>query len=266
MLFTAAALVAHSGCAAEPTRVVRIEQLSADGLMRGFMARINLADPRLVVHMTGPLLGDDHPAGAEARLTTTDQWALDQHTTLALNGNFFGNLPDTSGTPRFAEIIGLSISDGAMVSPPREFRGVFDPALVIRNDQRAEAILAGPTELFHASEAVAGVGASESDPSHVSLLVEGGINRGAHARVEPEKRHPRTAAGVSRDGHTLWLVAIDGGGSTAFVYEPSSGPSLINRPRDGAFRPVANHLGFSLRGVPAAVPVSTASAPVFERE
>ena len=92
--------------------------------------------------------------------------------------------------------------------------------------------------------------------------------------VAPQVRHPRTAAGVSEDGHTLILVVVDGrqpgysvgatlydlgdlmirygaddainldgGGSTTFVYQPLAGPAVMNRPSDGRGRAVANALG-----------------------
>lgn len=84
-------------------------------------------------------------------------------------------------------------------------------------------------------------------------------------------RHPRTAAGVSEDGDTLILVAVDGrsersagatldemggiladtgahralnldgGGSTTFYLESEGG--VVNNPADGLERTVANHLG-----------------------
>ena len=109
-----------------------------------------------------------------------------------------------------------------------------------------------------------------------TLLVENGQDRGATAQVSPSERHPRTAAGVSRDGRTLLLIVVDGrqpgwsigvtlpelaqmmlgagawnavnldgGGSTAMWHrEPgATAGHVLNRPSDGHVRPVANHLG-----------------------
>ena len=111
-----------------------------------------------------------------------------------------------------------------------------------------------------------------------------GKNVGEHARVQPMVRHPRTGAGVSKDGRTLWLVVVDGrqpeysvgmtlpelgdllielgaddalnldgGGSSSFVARNSAGEWITNKPSDGKFRPVANHLGFRVidAGAPA---------------
>ena len=123
-------------------------------------------------------------------------------------------------------------------------------------------------------DAVSGMGADGGEPS--TLLVDHGRNRGATARVQPLKRHPRTAAGVTRDGRTLLLVVVDGrqpgwsagatlveladlmrglgawtalnldgGGSSALWWRaPGEAEGRIrNRPSDGHVRPVANALG-----------------------
>jgi exopolysaccharide biosynthesis protein len=96
-------------------------------------------------------------------------------------------------------------------------------------------------------------------------------------------RHPRTAAGVSRDGRTLLLVVVDGrqdgwsvgvtlpelarilldagawnavnldgGGSSALWYRASgeSDGRILNRPSDGRVRPVASHLGVRVDPAP----------------
>ena len=124
--------------------------------------------------------------------------------------------------------------------------------------------------------AVAGVGPSDSasDPSPGTLLVQAGQNLGSSARVAPSVRHPRTAVGVSADQRTLILLVVDGrqpawsvgltlpdladlmiqlgaadainldgGGSTTWVYLNNRGQRIVNRPSDGAFRPVGNSLG-----------------------
>jgi exopolysaccharide biosynthesis protein len=97
------------------------------------------------------------------------------------------------------------------------------------------------------------------------------------------ERHPRTAAGVSRDGRTLLLIVVDGrrpgwsvgatlpelarmmldagawgavnldgGGSSAMWHrEPSAATGrILNRPSDGHVRPVANHLGVRVGPAP----------------
>ena len=102
--------------------------------------------------------------------------------------------------------------------------------------------------------------------------------------MAPKVRHPRTAAGVTADGHTLILLAIDGrqpghslgvalpeladlmlelgavdavnldgGGSTSFYLRRADGSVVTNQPSGGKWRPVANHLGIWIgEPVPAA--------------
>ena len=92
---------------------------------------------------------------------------------------------------------------------------------------------------------------------------------------------PRTALGVTEDGHTLLLVVVDGrsendggatsrelgeilralgawegmkldGGGSSQMYVVGRG--LVNRPSDGAARAVATHLGVRVRAGVAALP------------
>lgn len=126
--------------------------------------------------------------------------------------------------------------------------------------------------------AVAGLGAAKDEPDLWTLLVERGENRGLTARSQPTKRHPRSAIGATRDGRTLILAAIDGrqpehsvgitlpeladlmiaegawdainldgGGSTSMIIALPSGGFITNKPSDGRFRPVGNHLGARIR-------------------
>jgi exopolysaccharide biosynthesis protein len=90
-------------------------------------------------------------------------------------------------------------------------------------------------------------------------------------------RHPRTAAGLSADGKTLILLAVDGrsyssrgatmrelaelmkqlgaqdalnldgGGSTTMVHREGGELKVLNTPSDGRPRPVANVLGLTLQ-------------------
>src|SRR5260221_140333 len=58
--------------------------------------------------------------------------------------------------------------------------------------------------------AVAGIGRSDAGKERGTWLVPDGHNTGATARVAPQIRHPRTAAGVTADGRTLILAVVDG--------------------------------------------------------
>jgi hypothetical protein len=180
-------------------------------------------------------------------------------------------------------VVGLSRSEGRTVSPPRRGGGDAappDPALLIDETKgdRCPCVVrpayAGEGDLGGIEDAVAGYGSRDGNPG--TLLVDDGENRGATAQVEPARRHPRTAAGVSRDGKTLLLLVVDGrqpgwsigvtlpelaqmmleagawnavnldgGGSSAMWHrEPGAAAGrILNRPSDGRVRPAANHLG-----------------------
>ena len=259
-----------------------------DGPCIVYIASVDLTDPRVEIVVTGPRTQAD----AEAILVQTAAWAKEQEVDVAVNANFFALLPEpgqTKAAPgysagRRSDILGLSVSDGVVVSPPRIVGGRPDPALVIGSDGIARIGAIGSVGGVH--DAVAGIGASRAEDPAAALLVTDGVNTAAAARVDPARRHPRTAAGVSADGRTLWLVAadgrqpgysvgltlpeladlfislgaddalnLDGGGSTAFVQRTPEGSWITNRPSGGSFRPVANHLGVRVRpAVEAAAP------------
>ncbi|MFN7020760.1 MAG: phosphodiester glycosidase family protein [Phycisphaerales bacterium] len=133
-------------------------------------------------------------------LTPTDRWALGAGVRLACNANYFGKGQGGAGC---ADIIGLAVSEGVLISPARVVGGKPDPALVVTRDGRARVGHIDTPKGGEALQAVAGVGEG-------TLLVSEGKNLGATARVDPLRRHPRTAAGVSDDGRMLWLVVVDG--------------------------------------------------------
>ncbi|MFZ4573894.1 MAG: phosphodiester glycosidase family protein [Phycisphaerales bacterium] len=272
-------LAAIAAAGEPPITLSQLSRKTADGPVEVFVAQVNLADPLIEVVVTEPLPGTlaadgDGTTTHEAVLTPTDQWAKDNKLELAVNANFFGRL----GKDPEADIIGLSISDGRVISPLRSFEKNADPALVFAKDNTARIACIDEAQLPGAWDAVAGVGASEKTPRLGGLLVQDGKNLGEKARVEPMVRHPRTGAGVSADGRTLWLVvvdgrqagysvgmtlpeladllielgaddavALDGGGSSAFVAKKNESEWITNKPSDGKFRPVANSLGFRLR-------------------
>jgi hypothetical protein len=285
-----ALLLASPPTPKSPIRIETVETQIPEGPLRAWIARVDLTDPRVSFVVTGPMeRHDGDPTKAEARLEPTDTWAERAGVDLAVNGGFFARV-DGPGPPLLGwtdglpvDILGLSRSGGRTVSPPG--RGgdegtSRDPALLI--DEKAgahcpcaaRAALAGEKDLAGIEDAVAGMGPHGRKPG--SLLVENGQDRGATAQVVPMERHPRTAAGVTRDGRTLLLMVVDGrrpgwsvgvtlpelarmmieagawnainldgGGSSGMWYrEPGSTTGhILNRPSDGRVRPVANHLG-----------------------
>lgn len=264
---------------------------SVDGTVRGWWAEVDLTCPGLEVEVTPPLAEAPASSEAEADLIPTDRWARERGVALAVNANFFRTLETPAGS---ADVLGLSVSDGRVVSPARAYEGVQDPVLIFTRNGRARILSPGSAfSLDEVYDGVAGIGASATAPDRGGLLVEAGLPRGESARVAPQARHPRTAAGVNENGDRLMLVVIDGrqpgwsvgitlpelaelmidrgahaainldgGGSSAFYFDPAALPDaptdhataepILNRPSDGAFRPVANHLGFRVTPEPDA--------------
>jgi exopolysaccharide biosynthesis protein len=288
-LFAALSLVAVRVALAQsdlPIKVWQVDRPVGDAVAHVFIAQINLGDPRIEVVVTDPLpnsLAADGPGiEPEAELTPTDEWARKTGVFLAVNANFFAK----TSTPKMAEVLGLSLSDQRVVSPLRIFEGNPDPAIVFDRSGKATIGRIGEAELAGAWDGVAGIGAERAG-ANAGLLVLDGVNTGETARVAPQARHPRTAVGVSRNGLTLWVVVVDGrqpdysvgmtlpelgalmvelgaddalnldgGGSSSFVFQLPGSEPVVNRPSDGKFRAVANHLGFRFR---AATPENSPS-------
>jgi len=278
-----AAVLLQFARAGEPILCGSIELQTAAGPVRGLWAKVHLDDPAVRVGVTEPHVPTtDDPPGTEAKLLPVNEWAGANGATLAINAGFFGlvdpkPLPGEAKVRYYAgapsDIRGLSKSAQAVVSPPRVMAGRGDPALLFYAG-RARAAYALESDLEGVLCAVAGIGPSDNGKEPGTLLVEAGRNTGATARVGAKIRHPRTAAGVSADGRTLIVlaidgrqpgysvgltlpemadvmidlgaheaVALDGGGSTSFYFKRADGTLLTNRPSDGHWRPVANHLG-----------------------
>jgi len=185
---------------------------------------------------------------------------------LAINASFFAG-QFRIGAP--LDVVGLSISDGDAYSKPNEFA-----ALLVSKDNRAW-VSNPPFDLDRAYNAAAGD----------TLLLKDGriaVDRSLKNNITIV-RHPRSTAGISRDGRHLilmvidgrqpgysegatkvetaeWLlrlgawdaVNLDGGYSSNLVIEgPDGKPRLLNHPGPAFLRPVANHIGVHARPLPA---------------
>lgn len=257
--------------AREPIVVSEFERDVGGAHLHCFAAVVDLtAVEVLVTHAP-----ESPPEGADALLTATDVWAEEVDADLAVNANFFAWKPQGH-----ADIIGLSLTDGQVVSPAKQVDGRGDPAIVFRADGTAvcDYIERREAREFHDGVAGTGGGAKEAD-KRGTLLVDDGVSVASTALPQPEVRHPRTAAGVSADGKTLYLLVVDGrqpgwsdgatlfemaelmielgahdavnldgGGSSAFVWRKEDGSVFTNRPSDKTgFRKVANHLGVRVK-------------------
>lgn len=221
-------------------------------LMRGHAVRIVL-DTKGLRFFATPSNGDrpDHTDGLK-----TSTFLTRYKCQLAINASPFSPIHKEEGQPQ--KIEGLTISEGKIVSPER----LAYPALLITKDNRV-SIASPPFQLEGVHTAVSGFGI---------VLEKGKVVKGG------KDVHPRTAAGISQDGKTLyflvidgrqpkysegattsevgeWLAALgafnginlDGGGTTTLVVERPDGFQVINRPihggKPGTERVSASHLG-----------------------
>ncbi len=158
--------------------------------------RIDLDAPGLAVVGT-PSNGD---APLETTAETTPAFLERLGLAVAVNAHFFAPCCDSEPEPK--DLVGLAVSAGELVSPPAEGSGTGACVLVVRDDRGAEVLgLAAPSDLGRVDVAVAG--------SHV-LLRDGELVAPPDAEEGFQHVHPRTAAGVSADGRTLYLLTIDG--------------------------------------------------------
>ncbi len=212
-----------------------------------YLLRAEISRPEITVFVT-PGNGSE-PKDAAARNTT--EALTDFNCAAAVNGSVFKPLPKLKGDP--VDILGLAISSGQKYSEPNKFDAILFPS------QQRGFIARPPFKTNGIRNALAGY----------HIILEQG-------RILPssEKRHPRTAIGLSKQGGTLYVLVIDGrlprysdgatlaeaagilarsgaynalnmdgGGSTALVIRDSSGkPKRLNQPSGGFERRVGNHL------------------------
>jgi hypothetical protein len=232
-------------------------------------AYIDLCDPAVAFRVTAP---------EEARQPVS-RWARRAGVAVAINGDFFDGHPSRP--------LGPTRGRGVWWPPRPVF---YYGALVAMGDGLPVRIEDIPEE---GGAGIAGVG-----PEFTEVLAsqEHVVSRGQvrlSRFVNHGGRNPRSGLGLSADGHTLILVAIDGrrGGSAGATtpelaralielgaYEgvrldgggSSSlfvrGVGVVNTPSDGFERAVANHLGITVRtdaapGQPAARCAATRTGP-----
>ncbi|GIW86295.1 MAG: hypothetical protein KatS3mg108_0619 [Isosphaeraceae bacterium] len=233
---------------------VQLSELKAQKprLMRGVAVRIELDSPDVSLLAT-PANGDrpDHTDSLK-----TSSFLTRYRCQLAINAAPFSPIHEQEGQPQ--KVLGLTISRGNLVSP--EEAGY--PSLIVTKDRRA-IIAPSPPTLDEVDTAVSGFEI---------------VLRDGEPIAQGTDIHPRTAAGISRDGKILYLLIIDGrqpgyslgattrdvalwlihlgaddginldgGGSSTLVVEAGDAYSIVNRPihkgRPGNERVVGSHLG-----------------------
>lgn len=265
-----------------PIDITEISRTLPAGPIRGWLATIRLSNPHIQ-----PIVSDfagvspTDPPNTEAHLQTLSDFVDATGATVAVNASFFSvqgpGKGYTNGRP--TDVIGPWLANGKVLSPGRT-QGQGEPVLAFRHapEGSSTATISCALAPEYADAFAALAGTSKADAVSGCLILHDGQDVAEHARVEPQARHPRTAAGVSADGRTLYLLVIDGrqpgwsvgttlsetaailkefgaddalnfdgGGSTSFIYRPLNGPALHNRPSDGHWRPVATSLGIVVR-------------------
>ena len=219
--------------------------------LRAQVMKVKMGTPGLTVVATP----DNGEAPGETTGERTSTFLKRLGCQAAVNAGPFDKVTSTEGGP--LDVSGLHVSEGKPVS---RYNGY--PVLLFDAEGRAQ-IRRNP-DLAGIREAVSGFQV---------VLWEGQIT------ATDVKLHPRTGAGVSADGKTLWLLVVDGrqlgvsegcttvemaywlqamgassavnldgGGTTTMVVaDPAGKPLVLNRPIHagipGQERPAGSHLG-----------------------
>lgn len=210
------------------------------------VVRVDLRAPGIEFVVTPP----NGEAPLETTSETTEAFLLREKLQVAVNTAFF----KPCCTPGDKDLVGLAIAAGVEVSAPEPADD--RPVLALSREREVQIVAqAAALDRSRAWNAVTG--------SH-ALVIEG------EPVVAPKTsfsttRHPRTAAGVTRDGRYLLLITIDGrqpgysdgatlaetaawlvrygafhalnldgGGSTTLVMSEKGGAKLLNRPSGSA--------------------------------
>lgn len=229
-----------------------------------YIVRIDLDAPGIAFTTT--------PQGGslETISNTTSGFLATSGTQVAVNGGFFA--PCCAVGPQEKTINGLAVSSGNVVSADE----VNYPSLLLTADNRAWTAAGGQASLSGVFTAIAGNG----------FVVSNGVNVAPTASSSFNDSNPRTLIGLDQAAQTLYLVAVDGrqpgyssgvslseeaqlllalgvwsginldgGGSTAMVFEGVDGsPDLINRPSGGSERWNANNFGVYANALPVPMP------------
>ncbi len=205
-------VVASSGCATLPPAPVwsgtalpyLLERFTRPGPVAGVVARVDLADPRVEVKVA--LADETDPDGAGpcvGQLDTTSNAARRHDFAITLNASFFSapkpRIVKEKRIPYFVGNCGIPegwhFSGGKVLTRPSKeiMRDVF----VVHNDGKIslnESLFELPADTRYAVSGSA------------IVLRDGQVV----ARPNAMARHPRSAVGLSGDGRSLLMVAVDG--------------------------------------------------------
>lgn len=234
-----------------------------------YAVRVDLCDKALYFLTTPP----NRERPRETDTQTTGDFLTQHKLALAVNANFF--YPCCSKEMQPVDLVGLAVSAGERVS---ENLKVEDGAKIPDHGSAVMTITKDNKVCFAGCD-------SEQLPEMIKTAynaVTGGpvlLKDGANLiNRKEDARHPRTAAGTSKDGRYLYFVVIDGrqkgysggatlketagwllkagaydginldgGGSTALVWMgEEEAPVTLNKPSGGAQRLVGNNIGIGI--------------------
>jgi hypothetical protein len=156
--------------------------------------RVNLEDPRLRI-VVGAGATDSLPEMPGRVSSVYVSTFVESRGCIAgINANPFDKVSAREGESRM--VAGIAVSDGVVLAPPR---ADYD-ALAFYRDGRAAIISQGELGDLDLIENAAG---------GFRMVLREGIPVGS-APGENPPRHPRSAAGLSSDGRTLYLLCVDG--------------------------------------------------------
>ncbi|MGE4285089.1 MAG: phosphodiester glycosidase family protein [Phycisphaerae bacterium] len=239
-----------------------------------YAVRVDLQDKSLYFFTTP----DNGERPFETDTQTTGAFLTQYKLALAVNANFFN--PCCSKDVQPVDLLGYAVSSGRLVSENLQ---------IAEDSGVAEVPVQGSAVMMITKDNKVSFSRCDSDEMPALMknaynAVTGGpvlLKKGTNLIEEPDDavRHPRTAAGTSKDGRYLYFVVIDGrqkgysdganlketaewllkigaydginldgGGSSSLVWiGEEETPVTLNKPSGGAQRLVGNNIGIGIR-------------------
>jgi hypothetical protein len=158
--------------------------------------KVDLTDPSLRI-VVNDAAGSSLPRGSILSLTTTG-FVERYHCVAGINANPFDPSSEREGEER--SIVGISVSEGTVVSLPRP---PYDALVFYADGDRPS----GRPAIVNQAR-VGDLGSVRNAVGGFYRVLEGGAV--PEAAKKKTARYPRSAAGLSGDGKTLYLLVIDG--------------------------------------------------------
>jgi hypothetical protein len=186
---------------ASPITIERFARAQAAGPLAGVVAKIDLSDPRAQVELA--LAKKKSEPNCSAQLETPSTAAREQNFDIAVNASFFAAPVERNVDGKkvryfvgnCATPVGWHVNAKEKISEPANDR--LRATLIMREDGRASIVADVKTLPAKTRWAVSGNAVVVTNGRVVSTDATGA-------------RHPRTVAGLSEDGKTLFLVVVDG--------------------------------------------------------